>query len=294
MSDFRSAEHTRIQRTRENMKLPNLSYMMKVGQLRYIQSVYERGEFRNPDLAVRDFLSITQRWACDLRGLLVLEKLRSQPFYYYVLARTKYYDDVFVDGLCRGVGAIVNIGCGSDTRAYRLAHILKQRGIRVLECDQAEAIHTKQELVSRLWPTDHVQYLALDLNEPSLPALEDWLNKTPGTTLVMLEGVSPYVNEDAFGGFLDTLASRLRPGSQVAYDFKLPDVAEGFGLSERTHRPFRLAGDAETVTAFHERHGFKVEHWELGAELTTRLVPDLAGSSRALFREDGLVRLVLP
>lgn len=276
------------------MKLPNLSYMMKVGQLRYIQSVYERGEFRNPDLFVRDFFTMPQRWACDLRGLLVLDKLRAQPFYYYVLARTKYYDSVFVDGLCRGVSAIINIGCGSDTRAYRFAHILKQRGIAVLECDQAEAIHTKRELVSRLWPTDHVTYLAIDLNEPSLPALDDWLLKCrEKSTLVLLEGVSPYVNEDAFGRFLDLLAARLHPGSQLAYDFKLPEVAEGFGLSDRTHRPFRLSGDAETVTAFHVAHGFKVENLELSEELTTRLVPDLAGSAPTLFREDGLVRLAL-
>ena len=103
------------------MNLPDLSYMMKVGQLRYIQSVYETAEYRNPDTLVGDLLPTLQRWGCDLRGRILLAKLRSQPFYYYVVARTKYYDAIFLEAICDDVNFIVNIGCGSDTRAYRKA-----------------------------------------------------------------------------------------------------------------------------------------------------------------------------
>ena len=36
--------------------LPDFSFMMKVGQLRHIQSTRERGAFRNPDHLVWHFL----------------------------------------------------------------------------------------------------------------------------------------------------------------------------------------------------------------------------------------------
>jgi methyltransferase (TIGR00027 family) len=277
------------------MNLPDLSFMMKVGQLRYIQSVYETPDFRNPDTAVRDFLPALQRWRCDLRGATQIVRLRAQPFYYYVLARTKYYDAVFVDSICSGVRRILNIGCGSDTRAYRFGHLLQQKGIRVLECDQAEAIQAKAQIARRLWPVAHVDYLSIDLNDESWPDFERWLDRNnDGSTLVLMEGVSPYVNDDSFGRFLDLLGARLGSGSSVAYDFKLRGVAEGFGLSDRTQRPFRLPDAREEVVAYHAAHGYRVEHLELSSDLSLRLVPSLpANAGMSLFREDALVKLQL-
>lgn len=277
------------------MKLPDLSYMMTVGQLRYIQSVYETGEYRNPDAFVRDILPTLQRWGCDVRGRILLAKLRSQPFYYYVIARTKYYDAVFVDAICDKVNYIVNVGCGIDTRAYRFGDVLRQKGIKVLECDQPEAIYAKRQIAMQRWPADHVEYLAIDLNDDSWPDFERWLRQNHSANmLVLMEGVSPYVNADSFGRFLDLLATELQPGSRFAYDFKLHGVAEDFGRSERTRNPFRLSDALDEVVAYHEKHGYRVEHLELSADLSLRLLPDLANSDAPLFREDALVRLVLP
>jgi methyltransferase (TIGR00027 family) len=278
------------------MILPDLSYMVTVGQLRYIQSLYETPEFRNPDMAVRDFLPALQRWGCDLRGRTQIGRLRAQPFYYYVLARTKYYDSVFVDSICDKVDHILNIGCGSDTRAYRFGHVLRQKGIRVLECDQPEAIHAKEQIARRWWPVDHVDYQSIDLNDDSWPDFERWLEQNQGKNmLALMEGVSPYVNHDSFGRFLDLLAARLGPGSRVAYDFKLRGVAEDFGRSDRTQHPFRLPEDLDEVTAYHAAHGYRVEHLELSSDLSMRLLPSLlAHAGVSLFREDALVRLRLP
>src|SRR5947207_3074661 len=115
------------------MNLPDLSHMMKVGQLRYIQSVYETPECRNPDVLVKHLLSRLERWRSDLRGRTSLTKLRANPFYYYVLARTRYYDAVYIDTVCSNLSYVLNIGCGSDTRAYRFGHILKQRNVGIVE-----------------------------------------------------------------------------------------------------------------------------------------------------------------
>jgi methyltransferase (TIGR00027 family) len=277
------------------MSLPDLSYMMTVGQLRYIQSRYETGQFRNPDALVGDLLPALERWGCDFRGRILLDRLRSQPFYYYVVARTQYYDSVFLDAIFDKADFIVNIGCGSDTRAYRFGHILRQKGVRVLECDQAAAINAKRQMAANLWRADHVEYLPIDLNGDAWPELEHWVHQKPGARmLVMLEGVSPYVNEDSFGLFLDFLARTLQPGSRLAYDFKLSGIAEGFGLSERTQRPFRLGESQEEVAAFHRAHDYELECMELSSDLSLRLLPDLQKSATQLFREDSLVRLLLP
>lgn len=274
------------------MGLPNLSKLMHVAHLRYIQSIHESPERRNPDTLVRHFIPLLARLRTAWLGREELSKLRADPFYYYLVARTKYYDQVVNDAVSDGVQQIVNVGCGSDTRAYRFKHLLCSKGVKVLECDQPNAIHAKQQVAKRWRRFDHVEYLPIDLNDDTWPELEHWLgDRTRRKALVLMEGVSPYVNSSNFGKFLVLLATRLSPGSHVAYDFKICGVHDDFGRVGRIQEPFRLSRASDEVATFHEAHGLRLEHMELSSELCARLLPGLAESAGALFSEDGLVRL---
>jgi len=277
---------------RPAMKLPNLSYMMSVGELRFIQSHFETGERCNPDGLVGMFLQPSERARCLLRGTLLLPHVRRNPFYTYVVARTKHYDEIFLDAAYRSFGSIINIGCGSDTRAYRFAHTLTARGVRVLECDQAAAIHVKRQVADTAWPATHVAYLAVDLNDETgrTEFVRELNERGTGPLLVMLEGVSPYVNADAFTSFLRLCAATLRPGSVVAYDFKVRGVADDFGRGGGSQALFRLTADRESVQAFHVELGFELASMELSAALTRRMLPRDAGR---VFEEDCLLRLIV-
>src|SRR5262249_26297885 len=150
-------------------------------------------------------------------------------------------DQVVTDAVAQGIRQIVIVGCGSDTRAYRFQGMLRDRGVKVLECDQPQAIHIKQRMTKRWRHSDYVEYLPIDLNDNAWPALGRWLGDASSPpSLVLMEGVSPYVNEATFGAFLRFLAKTLSPGSQVAYDFKIRGMSDTEGLSERTRQPFRL------------------------------------------------------
>jgi methyltransferase (TIGR00027 family) len=270
------------------MNLPNLSRMVNVGQLRYIQSLYEAPEYRNPDAAVGAFLSFPQRLACVVRGKLLMPQLRAKPFYHYLLARTRYYDEVFLDAVYAPVSCIINIGCGSDTRAYRFEHILRQKGIAVWECDQPQAIHAKRKIAQQHWPTDHIKYLPLDLNDDRWTGFMQLLDeRSQRPVLVMMEGVSPYVSSDSFEAFLRFLATTLRPRSFLAYDFKILRPTEDHGRSARVQQLFRLPAGREAVAAYHGARGFQLQHMELSTELSKRLLP----RSSLLFDGDCLLRL---
>ena len=271
------------------MKLPNLSYMMSVGELRYIQSHFEKGAAKNPDGLVGGLLPWSKRLECWVRGAFLLPKLRAKPFYAYLNARTKYYDQVFGDALDRSLTRIVNIGCGSDTRSQRFAGPLRAKRVELLECDQEPAIRAKEQLARRLWgASEHVAYMPLDLEAGAWPALEAWLGRGGAVppTLVMLEGVSPYVHEDAFAAFLRLLSSKLHPASALAYDFKLRGVADDFGGAPGSGR-FRLSADRDEITRYHRDLGFQVDHMELSSALSQRLQP----GPGPLFEEDCLLRL---
>jgi len=144
------------------MALPNLSNSMTMGRMRFVQSVRESGERRNPDTLARYFLPMRERWRYAWLGRKALAALRANPFYYYLVA---------------------------------------------------------------------------------------------------------------------------------LYDFKLRGADDGFGRAGRTRIPFRLSAVREEVAAFHEELGLRLEHMELGSELSERLLPCLTQSTACVFREDGLVRL---
>jgi methyltransferase (TIGR00027 family) len=259
--------------------------MMNVCELRYIQALYEPAAGRNPDALVGAFLPMRRRLACAVRGMLLRSRLRAKPFYRYLLARTRYYDAVFLDAVHGGVRRIINIGCGSDTRAYRFAHLLRRAGVAVLECDQPQAIRAKQEIAERHWAVDHVSYVTLDLQARAWSALERPLSGEPA--LVMLEGVSPYISTDSFEAFLRFLAGRLAPRSVLAYDFKIAGTPEAPGVVQSMPRPFRLPAERKQVAGYHAALGFELEHMELSRDLCRRL----AAGEAMTFDHDCLLRL---
>jgi methyltransferase (TIGR00027 family) len=281
-----------VVRRLEDRKMKNFSNSMSMAKWRYIQSVYETAELQNPDSLARHFLPALERWYCAWLSQSELATMRSNPFYYYLDARTRYYDGIFLDAISDKVQYIVNIGCGSDTRSYRFAQVLEANGVKVLECDQPESIADKQRIVKRRDKFDHVAYMPIDLNDGAWPDFEQWLNRNNSAkTLVLMEGVSPYVNSETFRRFLSLLERKLSAGSRVVYDFKLAGVADSFGLGGRTKRPFRLPTVKAEIVSYHEKFSYRVMHLEESAELTARLLPGLEKSRGPLFAEDGLIQL---
>ena len=221
------------------MTLPNLSNSMYVAYLRNIQSIHEPRERRNPDTMARYFLPMVMRFRATWLSRADLAELRADPFYYYLIARTRYYDQVITDAVSEGIKLIVGVGAGSDTRAYRFRDLLLREGVTVLECDQPESIHTKQEIAKRWRRSGYVDHMPIDLNDGTWPELERRIgDRASSKTLVLMEGVSPYVNDLEFRRFLQFLSGRLAAGSSVAYDFKLAGFRDEFGSGGGPKSPF--------------------------------------------------------
>ncbi len=276
------------------MKVKSFSSSLLMAELRYIQSLHEASALRNPDRLAGRFLPFLRRLRFACLDRESMDTLRSKPFYYYVIARTKHYDAIFLDAVSQEAGLIINVGCGSDTRSYRFGSLLKQHGVEVFECDQPEAIRAKQRMARRLGDHRHVSYVPLDLNDRSWPELERLLaERRIGKALVMMEGVSPYVNFDTFTLFLSFLADMLPAGSRVAYDFKRVGANDGLGLAGRTSNPFRLSVQKEEVAGFHKRLDYRLDRMEESCELSRRLFDGQGRGPARLYNEDALVQLVV-
>lgn len=275
------------------MKLPNFSNMMYIGKIRYVQATYEVPMHRGPDFLAREFLSNSELWDSRIRATLALNRLRSNPFYYYVLARTRYYDTLFASVAGAGFSSIMNIGCGSDTRAYRFGDLLRNAQVECFECDQQGAIESKEKLARGLVDSSHVKYMPIDMNNNDHRYVKRWLEERKGKkVLVMMEGVSPYLNPKSFEGFLEMLGSCMTPGSRFAYDFKIKGIKDDFGRSQSVDAPFRLSHQETVTRQFHERLGLSMDHFEIGSDMVKRMLPSLrAAPLSSLFLEDALLQV---
>lgn len=272
--------------------MPNVSNSIGIARARYIQSIYEPLECRNPDTLVRDLLPAPVRWLSMLQARTLLAQLRSRPGYYYLIARTKYYDQVFSDAVRNNIGCVINIGSGADTRAYRFAHELRKRNVRVLECDQPRSIVVKQRLAGQCWPNEHVTYVSIELNARSWPEMAARLDEITLPVLVMLEGVSAYVERKAFACFLAFLAAKLRSNSRVVYDYKVCGAADHPSRHDSAKPLFRLPGSKSDVIAYHKEMGYELEHFELSSDLSLRLLPNIATYANP-YTEDCVVELAV-
>lgn len=142
------------------------------------------------------------------------------------LVRKRYIDDEVVEGLGRGVEAVVNLGAGFDTRAYRLPALAR---VPVWEVDQTENIEAKRSRLKKLFKgvPAHVTLVPIDFEREELgPVLQSHGYTTASNTFFIWEAVTQYLTEDGIQATFGFLAD-AHPGCRLAFTYVRKDFIEG-------------------------------------------------------------------
>jgi len=275
------------------LKLSDLSNLSATSRYRHIQSLHENNDRRSPDMLAGALMTPAERKQCYRLNFLSLMRMRKNPYYYYLVARTKFYDQLLLDAIASGVRRVLIVGAGFDTRLYRFGGHLAAQGVEVAECDQPGAVTIKEKLAKTLPYSNRVRYMSADLNQPETwNNLSDWLDAGDAhPALVLAEGVSPYVERGSFIKFLTDLASLMPSGSWLAYDFKQRGVADNFGVTGDIPSPYRLPLDEEFIKNQHSSIGFKHAALITSMALMQTYVPSWNEEVSPLFHEDALVQV---
>lgn len=261
---------------------------------RHVQSLHETGGLRNPDVFAGALLSAAERQQCLALGNDELGLMRADAYYYYLLARTRFYDQVLLDAVAAGARRVVVLGAGYDTRLYRFGGHLAACGVSLAEADQPDAVAHKQVLAAPLPMAERVRYLAIDLNQQSTWANTwEWLARERTPALIYAEGVSPYIEGTVFMTFLAELAQRLPVGSQFAYDFKIKGADDTFGKDDAVEAPLRWSLDAAALADQHQRVGFSTMQLQTSLDLMQSQVPSWSPAVSPLFTQDAALRLAV-
>lgn len=191
-----------------------------------------------------------------------------------VLARSSYIDDCLRDRLVEGIGQLVILGAGYDSRAYQSD--VFRRDVRVFEVDRPATQKAKiRKLIDSLgYLPRHVVYAPVNLMEEAFgKGLLDRGYNIGLKTLFICEGVSYYLSPEAVDDILAFVANNSPRGSSIVFDYFVQTGADKAGGSrisrwrlERIARSGRTTGEPvlfrmqpESVGGFLSTRGFKLQ-----------------------------------
>jgi methyltransferase (TIGR00027 family) len=146
----------------------------------------------------------------------------------FVVARTRYIDDLLKAQIEEGINQLVILGAGYDTRAYRIPR--PEGKVRVFELDDVATLKLKVARVKialRSFPKNIV-FVPIDFNREKLEErlFQSGYNKNLKTFFIW-EGVTTYLTPEAVDQTLVFIARNSGPGSSVVFDYYFESVVDG-------------------------------------------------------------------
>ena len=171
------------------------------------------------------------------RGPAMADQLGANPLApWQVVVRTAVIDAMLREAVSRGVRTVVNLGAGLDSRPYRLSW---PASLRWLDVDFAEVLEWKGDRLRDAQPTCRVEPVKMDLTDGAARRrLFSEIAATSPATLVLTEGVIPYLTEAAVASLADDL--HALPGVSWIVDYFAPHILP-FRKRLRVSRAMRAA-----------------------------------------------------
>lgn len=171
------------------------------------------------------------RWVVASRFLdwLVLRKALNvmRPVYGQVVARSRFSEDALHAAIARGVRQYVIVGAGLDTFALRAGP--SAAALRIFELDHAASQALKRRMIERVGGApSNVEYVAADLERESVSAALARSGFDPGRpAFFSWLGTTYYLSEPAVLATLQSIAENAAAGSEVVFDFCVPEASLG-------------------------------------------------------------------
>jgi methyltransferase (TIGR00027 family) len=169
---------------------------------------------------------VTATRLAPLRHAVIRLSERSGPGMWANMACRKHYIDDNLEQALADIDAVVVLGAGFDTRAYRLA---RRNEIPVFEVDQPLNVDRKKKVVARALgtPPASVRLVPVDFERDDLMAtLASHGYRPEYRTFFVWEGVTQYLTESAVRATFTQLAYAA-PGSRLDFTYVRREFIDG-------------------------------------------------------------------
>ena len=186
--------------------------------------------------------------------------------YEYVIARTKYFDSVFVDAIQYPIEQIVLLGAGFDSRSYRFHSRITTT--KIFEVDMQPTQDYKLGCLRQHNVAIHPNISFVPMNfetDDPITRLNHYGYDNGKQTLFVWEGVTFYLSRETVTHMLQRLKDHSGAGSRVCFDFQTIQHAHDLiqtGLQEEVIK-FGIASG--NIVNFVQDHQYRiVEHVTAG------------------------------
>lgn len=212
------------------------------------------------------------RWRPARNLLIAATEKTGQGLWGSMLCRKRYIDDLLRAAI-NTLNAVVILGAGLDTRAYRLAELAT---IPVFEVDLPENIAYKRRKLQQLYGhvPESVRLVPIDFErQDAATVLGEHGYRADQQTFFVWEAVTQYLTESAVRKTFDVLA-QAASGSQLVFTYICQDFLDGTQLygAEGAYQRFRVKRQVwhfgmvpEQVAAFLAAYGWR-EREHMGSQ----------------------------
>ena len=223
--------------------------------------------FRGPDHLAEIFMPPTPQILLNVPFLRkwCMRKMFPIGIHEYVLARTRLFDEAFVNTLDRGFSQIVLLGAGMDTRALRFQD--RNQGAKIFELDIDATQRYKRQVYERKKTAlpDTLVFVPIDFNKQRLAdVLAQAGYREEQQTLFLWEGVAMYLEAEAVDNTLAFIRDSAAEGSIVVFDYVRASVLR------RENTLYGEQAAYNTVARAEEGWIFGIEDGEIEGFLTKR------------------------
>ncbi len=222
-------------------------------------SYYEQDKhYQSNDFIAPKIISSWINWSAKYnlsRTLLKKHFFKRLGMYEYLIARTKFIDDIF-DNLPANIEQVLIFGAGFDSRAIRFSS--KLQNAQVFELD---APVTQQAKIRKLRERNvelpaNLKFIAIDFTKEALQqklAIAGFQKKRP--CLFLLEGLTYYLNEDAIDSTFKLISDYAGKESLIVFDY-----ASAAALRKgNTYEDPRMKKFYQSLVKAGEKPGFAVQ-----------------------------------
>jgi len=222
-------------------------------------SCYEPDErIRGQDHLAKLFLPAERKIKLDYEAYrsVALRRVKA-GVYYYVIARTAYFDQIFLDGLKNAVPQILILGAGYDSRAYRYENLFGDT--KIFEID---ASYTQKDKIALLRQNHidfhHVRFVPIDFEKDDLAKtlLQNGFEEQK-RSLFLWEGVTLYLTREAMRRTLGSIASVAKDQSVLAFDYLNFDPGENQIIKK--DEVIQVGMNEDEMAALAGEYGFSAE-----------------------------------
>ena len=150
-----------------------------------------------------------------------LKKVLPKGLYEYVISRTKYFDELFINELTNNIDQIVFLGAGYDSRSYRFSNSI--RDTKIFEVDSKPTQEYKLEVLNNNNINIHrnISYVSVNFETDNFMfLLQKYGYDTHKETLFICEGVTFYLSGKTVISMLEKIRQNSGTGSKLGFDFQ--------------------------------------------------------------------------